>query len=130
MCVGVGGWGGVLFFASFFFCCLSLFLHNFSQKRLCTVVSLCFVALVSTFPYICSVMSFGFACLVTYFRRPLHLLRNVHRRCWLPGSAVQSQNQCVRRRERVPVAMVPHVRPGREHADRVPEHRESVDTVW
>ena len=30
---------------------------NFCRKRLCTVVSLCFVALVSTFPYICSVQS-------------------------------------------------------------------------
>ena len=50
----------VLFFASFF-CCLSLFLYPkktiFCRKRLCTVASLCFVALVSTFPYRCSILS-------------------------------------------------------------------------
>ena len=45
----------------FFFGCLSIFLHqkktHFCRKRLCTVVCLCFVALVNTFPWICSILS-------------------------------------------------------------------------
>ena len=52
----------VLFFASFFFfVCLSSYTRRRRKKRekkkklLCTVVSLCFVALVSTFPQICSI---------------------------------------------------------------------------
>ena len=60
------------------FRCLSLSLLTpeediFCRKRLCTIVSLCFFALVSTFPYICSTFAFvsNHKCLYSSLRRVL-----------------------------------------------------------
>ena len=78
----------VIFFASFFFCCQSIFLIpeecNFCRKRSCTIVSLCFVALVSTFPYICFILSVSPAVLHSFH---LHF-------CYASDSSLKTFNWC------------------------------------